>query len=50
MTRPVFVDDDILDVIDEFIITAKSHNITLEIKTDSHNNFNSTKLARHHYI
>ncbi len=45
MTRPVFVDDDILDVIDEFRMTARSMNIRIEIKQDSHNNFNTTKLA-----
>jgi MFS superfamily sulfate permease-like transporter len=45
MTRPVFVDDDILDVIDEFRMTAKSMNIKIEIKRDSHNNFNTTKLS-----
>lgn len=50
MTRPVFVDDDILDVIDEFILTAKTMNIRIEIKQDLHNNFNSTKLTRLHHL
>jgi MFS superfamily sulfate permease-like transporter len=44
MSRPVFVDDDIFEVIDEFKITAATKNIQLEIKKDPyHNNFNSKR-------
>lgn len=44
MRRPVFVDDDIMEVIEEFKITTESKNIKLEILEDLHHkNFNHTK-------
>lgn len=50
MTRPVFVDDDIFDLIDEFVLTAKSMNIKIEIKQDSHNNFNKNRQGKLHHL
>jgi MFS superfamily sulfate permease-like transporter len=45
MRKPVFVDDDIKEVIEEFKITAETQNIKLEILEDvNHNNFNNTKI------
>jgi hypothetical protein len=45
MRKPVFVDDDIIDVIEEFKTTSISQNVKLEILEDlHHSNFNKTKI------
>ena len=46
MRKPVFVDDDIREVIEEFKITSQTQNIKLEILEDfNHNNFNKNKIT-----
>jgi MFS superfamily sulfate permease-like transporter len=42
MRKPVFIDDDIIEIIHEYKTTASSMNIQLEILRDIHQNLNST--------
>jgi len=44
MTKPVFIDDDIIEVIQEFKTTALTKSINLEIEQDYHHNFNTIKV------
>jgi MFS superfamily sulfate permease-like transporter len=42
MRKPVFVDDDILEIINEYKVTASTKRINLEVLHDTHSNFNDT--------
>ena len=42
LRKPVFIDDDIVEIINEYKVTAAAQQIQLEILKDVHQNLNST--------
>jgi hypothetical protein len=42
LRKPIFIDDDIVEIINEYKVTAAAQQIQLEILKDVHQNLNST--------
>ena len=44
--KPILIDDDIVDLINDFKKNCSIKNINIEIWQDSHKNFNQTKIQQ----